>query len=1573
MFDDFCSPAYLNRGGCSPSGCVNVVGGMTNLKELSQDPNLSDRSLKVNPGQGHPVALRLANGTEMHGKSFGALKNISGEFVFQTGMTGYVESLTDPSYLGQILVLTYPLIGNYGVPNTLARELTGILKHAQSSKIQVKALVVQNYTDEWSHHQSVKSLHEWLVENDIPGIYGVDTRELTKIIRTEGAMAGKVGSLAGLDSMPDYDYAKEAQNLVAEAAKASDLPKIFDKYQQGWLPPVPGGPKILMVDVGMKHAIVKRFLDKGCNVKVVPFDHPFGSDESIAEADGIFLSNGPGDPSALTNTTAAQLRKCFAHNKPIWGICLGNQLMSIACGAKTSKMKYGHRGVNQPCINTITRQVVITSQNHGFQIDLDSIPAGWGPLYVNANDGSCEGIICKEFPFFSVQFHPEAAAGPLDSDPLFSHYLMIVRQQKKYLEDNGGNAANPKWFFQKNNEDWIGDFSKFKFGVDENTLDIEKASPTAAIEKVPEGPPPLPKKVLVLGSGGLQIGQAGEFDYSGSQAIKALKEEGVKTVLINPNIATVQTAEGLADAVYFHPVNLDFVTSIIEKERPDGLMLQFGGQTALNTGLQLAEAGVLEKYECTVMGTSVASINTTEDRDLFAIACREVGEPICESVACTSVKACLEAADQLSYPVIIRVAFTLGGLGSGFAKNPTELGALADKAFSYAGQALVEKSVKGWREVEYEVVRDLYDNCVTVCNMENFDPMGIHTGDSIVIAPSQTLTDFEYNLLRNASINIVRKLKIQGECNVQFGLDKSSSRYVIIECNPRLSRSSALASKATGYPLAFVAAKLALGYPLDKIQNSVTRVTPASFEPSLDYCVTKFPRWDFSKFKGEGISGRLGSAMQSVGEVMSIGRSWEETFQKAIRMVTDFKCQGFMPGDFGGSDANIEEHLEHATNKRVWALARALELGYSVRKLHEITSIDPFWLEKLATIQRMTEYLGLLSSIKTIDSDTMRHLKVLGFSDMGIAQAVGGASELEVRSMRKAMGITPVAKQIDTLAAEFPAQTNYLYMTYSGSHHDLKFEKGAADSTDAVILGSGCYRIGSSVEFDYSCVGVARTMRAEGQKVAMINFNPETVSTDFDESDRLYFEELSLERVLDICDNEQPNKGVVISVGGQLPNDLCMDLYNSEYKVLGTCPTSIDSAEDRSKFSALCDANGIMQPKWQALTSLEDVKKFVGEVGFPILARPSYVLSGGGMQVLVDDESLSKYLEHDAVVSAAYPVVASKFYEGCFEADLDAIAQNGKVLCYGIADHVELAGTHSGDAHMVLPPHKISAAAQKKIFECGEKLAKALNISGPFNSQFICTPEDDVLVIECNVRGSRSLPFMSKTLRLDMVDIMGKVLMGKDMSHIKPTDSSHINYVGVKVPQFSWTRLKGADPRCGVEMASTGEVATFGPTVEEAFLKSLSSTHMKMPKKTILLSARQAEHVDAMTELGKKCVDMGLYVIATPDLAASLEKKGIPHLSAQYRDAVGLLEKKKADYLLSIPSGKTADREFESDEHYRLRRAAVDYSIPVTTELENARMLVRSLEVMKRDNPDENRFTELSKFNLDAYGELSTN
>merc|ERR1740121_1515817 len=697
--------------------------------------------------------------------------------------------------------------------------------------------------------------------------------------------------------------------------------------------------------------------------------------------------------------------------------------------------------------------------------------------------------------------------------------------------------------------------------------------------------------------------------------------------------------------------------------------------------------------------------------------------------------------------------------------------------------------------------------------------------------------------------------------------------------------------------------------------------------------------------------------MQSVGEVMSIARSWEEGIQKAMRMVTDYKVQGFAPGPFGDSDANIEKALRDATHRRIWAIARALEMGYTVQKLHEITSIDPFWLNKLATIQRNTEDLGLLSSIDQIDEYMMRSLKELGFSDRGIAEAVGGAGELEVRSMRKAMGVTPVVKQIDTLAAEFPAATNFLYMTYSGTHHDLKFATEASDPTDVVVLGGGSYKIGSSVEFDYSCVGVARTMRKEGLNVAMINYNPETVSTDYDESDRLYFEELSLERVLDIVDLEQPTKGTVISVGGQIPNGLCMDLYNNDVKVFGTSPTDIDSAEERSKFSALCDANGIVQPAWRTLSTLDEVKTFVGEVGYPILARPSYVLSGGGMEVVFDDQGLSDYLGSSSVISADFPVVVSKFYEGCFEADLDAIAQNGKVLCSAIADHVELAGTHSGDAHMVLPPHRLSAETQNKILDIGDKLAKALNISGPFNSQFIITPEGDALVIECNVRASRSLPFIAKTIRQDMVEIMGKVLLGKDMSHIRPVDTSCLDYVGVKVPQFSWTRLKGADPRCGVEMASTGEVATFGTTPEEAFLKSVNSTHIKFPRKTLLCSAIQEDHVAGMVDLCRECVSMGYEVIATEALADALASERIACRKTTTADAQKVMEQKGADFLICIPSRKTRDQAFERGDHYELRRRAVEYSIPVTTELENARMLVRGL-------------AQTEAFTMHAYDEL---
>jgi len=1534
----------------------------------SSSANLGIRKgnfMKEDPGQGHPISLRLENGMEMHGKSFGAKKEISGEFVFATGMTGYPEMLTDPSYSGQILVLTYPIVGNYGAPDAVTRDPSGLLKYVQSQNIHISGLVVQNYTHEWSHWQGTKSLHKWLVENDIPGIFDVDTRELTKTLRDGGVCLGKLGARERLDdiALPPY----ETTNQSAKVCEMSDLPHLFTSYQQGRLPAIEGGPNILMVDTGMKHSIVRRFLERGCNVKVVPWD--FNIEDEVGEADGIFISNGPGNPNAVVESIE-NVRKVLSGNKPIWGICQGNQILGLAAGTTVEKMKFGHRGVNQPVRNILTGAVTITSQNHGYEVKAAGLPDGWRQFVGNLNDGTNEGIICDDKPFYSVQFHPEACAGPLDSDDMFGQFAKICAKQRDHLR----SSSTDKWWFEKSKRPWTEILTKplREDGLgnylthSDSSADITQMIHIDAVKKdtymgedgVASPTHTLPaKKVLILGSGGLQVGQAGEFDYSGSQAIKALKEEGIETILINPNIATVMTAEGLADKVYFHPVTMDFVTKIIEKEEPDGLMLQFGGQTALNTGLQLDDGGILSKFNCRILGTSTHSIRMTEDRDLFKKAMIEIGEPICESAACNDIAAALVAAKQIGYPVILRAAFSLGGLGSGFAHDPGQLEDMAGKAFTYSDQVLIEKSVKGWKEAEYEVVRDRYNNCITVCNMENFDPMGIHTGDSIVVAPSQTLTDFEYNMLREASINTVRKLQIQGECNVQFGIDPHSHEYCIIECNPRLSRSSALASKATGYPLAFVAAKLALGYSLHEVRNKVTKVTPAAFEPSLDYIVTKFPRWDFAKFKGA--QDKLGSGMQSVGEVMAIGRSFEESFMKAIRMQTQFKLEGLVPSKFKGYDS-LNAHLREANHERIYHIASAFKEGYSVSKVHDMTRVDPWFLNKLQHIQAVSEWLERSDSMDDIDAGRMRNLKQLGFTDKAIASLIGDIGEMDVRTIRKELGVTPVVKQIDTLAAEFPAATNYLYMTYHGTHHDIPFGKDNPKPTDALVLGGGCYKIGTSVEFDYSCVGVARTFREQGKSVALINFNPETVSTDYDESDRLYFEELSLERVLDIHDLEQVKDGVVVSVGGQIPNELCLPLHNLGVKVLGTCPTDIDNAEDRSKFSALCDANGIKQPAWMELTDLADVQTFVGKVGFPILCRPSYVLSGGGMEVIYDEAQLTQYLKNDAVVSAAYPVTCSKFYTGCFEADIDAVAQNGNVLCYAIADHIELAGTHSGDAHLVLPPHRLSQETQDEIADNGRKMASMLNISGPFNAQFIITPEGEVLVIECNVRASRSLPFMAKTVRQDMVQIVGKVLLGQDMSAVKPVDASKLGYVGVKAPQFSWTRLKGCDPRCGVEMSSTGEVATFATTAEEAYLMSLHSTHIRFPRKRIMFSAKSPEDVEACVKLCQDCVGMEYQIFATEPISDALALVNVEHVRLNNTEAVDALKDKKVDTLFSIPSKRMEDKSFESvpsGEHFAIRRAAVDYSTPVQTELEVVKMYVRALAKVK-------------SFNTHSYGEL---
>ena len=1044
------------------------------------------------------------------------------------------------------------------------------------------------------------------------------------------------------------------------------------------------------------------------------------------------------------------------------------------------------------------------------------------------------------------------------------------------------------------------------------------------------------KKVLLLGSGALKIGEAGEFDYSGSQALKALREEGIETVLINPNIATVQTSEGVADQIYFLPVQPYFVEEVIKKERPDGILLSFGGQTALNCGVELYRQGILDKYNVRVLGTPVQAIIDTEDRELFVEKLDEIGVKTIKSEACENMEQARKAAAELGYPVIIRAAYALGGLGSGFADNEEELVKIAEKAFSFSPQVLVEKSLKGWKEIEYEVVRDRYDNCITVCNMENFDPLGIHTGESIVIAPSQTLTNSEYHKLRALAIKIIRHIGIVGECNVQYAFDPQSEDYRVIEVNARLSRSSALASKATGYPLAFVAAKLGMGYGLFELKNSVTKTTSAFFEPALDYVVCKIPRWDLSKFRG--VDKELGSSMKSVGEVMAIGRNFEEAIQKGLRMIG----QG-MHGFVENKELEIEDidaALREPTDKRVFVISKAMHKGYTVDQIHELTKIDKWFLEKLQHIIDIDEAMKKCN-INTLDKELLRTAKVYGFTDFQIARAVGLEDELKsmrkaslvVRNRRKNYGILPVVKQIDTLAAEYPAQTNYLYVTYAGVKSDITFEN---DKRSIIVLGSGAYRIGSSVEFDWCGVQALNTIRKEGYRSVMINYNPETVSTDYDMCDRLYFDELTFERVMDIIDLEQPN-GVIVSTGGQIPNNLAVLLDEQHVPILGTKAQDIDNAEDRAKFSQMLTNNGINQPEWSALTSMEDIDRFIERVGFPVLVRPSYVLSGAAMNVCSNEDELKRFLQLAANVSEDHPVVVSKFIEHAKEIEMDAVAKNGEVIAYAISEHIEFAGVHSGDATIQFPPQKLYVETVRRCKRVGRQIAKELHINGPFNIQFMAR-DNDILVIECNLRASRSFPFVSKVLKINLIELATRVMLGLPVE--KPSKNLFdLDYVGIKASQFSFNRLQKADPVLGVDMSSTGEVGCLGDDTNTALLKSMLSVGHRIPKKNILLSTGGAKQKVAMLDAAKMLIDHGYNLYATGGTSKFLTENGIqnthvlwPSEEGNEPKALDLLHNHTIDMVVNIPKNLTSS---ELTNGYKIRRAAIDLNVPLIT---NARL-----------------------------------
>lgn len=1060
------------------------------------------------------------------------------------------------------------------------------------------------------------------------------------------------------------------------------------------------------------------------------------------------------------------------------------------------------------------------------------------------------------------------------------------------------------------------------------------------------------KKVLLLGSGALKIGEAGEFDYSGSQALKALKEEGIETVLINPNIATVQTSEGVADRIYFLPVTPFFVEKVIEKERPQGIMLAFGGQTALNCGVELFQSGILEKYNLQVLGTPVEAIMNTEDRELFIGKLNEINVKTIKSEACETIEQARQAAAELGYPVILRAAYALGGLGSGFCDNEEELNKLAEKAFSFSPQVLVEKSLKGWKEIEYEVVRDRFDNCITVCNMENFDPLGIHTGESIVIAPSQTLTNSEYHKLRELSIRIVRHVGIVGECNVQYAFDPNSEDYRVIEVNARLSRSSALASKATGYPLAFVAAKLGLGYGLFELKNSVTKTTSAFFEPALDYVVCKIPRWDLGKFRG--VDRELGSSMKSVGEVMAIGRTFEEVIQKGLRMIGQ-GMHGFVDNKEIKID-NVDEALREPTDKRIFVIEKAFKAGYTIDQIHDLTKIDRWFLQKLYNIHKTDQELHACTNINVLDNELMRKAKIQGFTDFQIARAVGMEQDMDiekaimaVRARRKQAGIVPVVKQIDTLAAEYPAQTNYLYVTYSGIAHDIQFEH---DKRSVVVLGSGAYRIGSSVEFDWCGVQALNTIRREGYRSIMINYNPETVSTDYDMCDRLYFDELTFERVMDIIELEMPY-GVIVSTGGQIPNNLAMRLDAENVNLLGTQARYIDNAEDREKFSEMLNRIGVDQPEWSALTSMDDIQQFISRVGFPVLVRPSYVLSGAAMNVCSNQEELERFLKLAANVSKKHPVVVSRFMQHAKEVEMDAVAKDGEIIAYAISEHIEFAGVHSGDATIQFPPQKLYVETARRIKKISKQIAKELHISGPFNIQFLAK-ENDIKVIECNLRASRSFPFVSKVLKINLIELATRIMLGLPVE--KPAKSLFdLDYVGIKASQFSFNRLQKADPVLGVDMASTGEVGCLGEDSRTALIKSMLSVGHRIPKKNILLSTGDGKQKAEMLAACQMLQAHGYTLYATGGTSRYLTENGIKNnlvywpSEEGHPQAIDMLHNHEIDMVVNVPKNLSSG---ELSNGYKIRRAAIDLNVPLITNARLASAFIYAFCTVKLDELD---------------------
>nr|CAH8847551.1 unnamed protein product [Trichobilharzia regenti] len=1562
-------------------------------------------------------ALILEDGTIYNGVLFGAKIPQSGEVVFQTGMVGYIESLTDPSYHTQLLVLTYPSIGNYGVPSYAEVDEYCLPKWFESGRVYARGLIVSDICEEFSHFAAVKSLSQWLHENSVTCISSIDTRSLTLKIRQYGTLLGKIVPVSVDPESIDW-YNPSKHNLVAEVSR--DEIQVFN--------PV-GDIHIAALDCGMKLNQIRCFVKRGAKVTVLPWSADLSGTEK--DYDALFITNGPGDP-VQCRSVVSQIQKWMTTKKPLFGICLGHQLVALASGFKTYKMKYGNRGHNQPCIHLPTGRCFITSQNHGYAVDTKTISDGWYELFQNKNDHSNEGLAHHIHPWMTVQFHPEHMAGPIDLEFLFDVFVNYVRSP------NGETLSDR---------------------LTEHMIYVQEP-----FEKILCGKDNKPRKVLLLGSGGLSIGQAGEFDYSGSQALKALREEGIQTLLVNPNIATVQTTEGMADKTFLLPVAPDAVARIIKAERPDGLLISFGGQTSLTCGLTLTKTSssylipdlkdehskaqnVLDLYNCRILGTPTSSVEITENRELFASAMRAIGEKVAPADAATTLKEAITVANKLGYPVLVRAAFALGGMGSGFAENAVELERLVTRALAQTTQIFIDKSLKGWKEVEYEVIRDAYDNCITVCNMENVDPVGIHTGESIVVSPSQTLSNVEYYMLRSVAIKVARHLRIVGECNIQFALDPLSLNYYIIEVNARLSRSSALASKATGYPIAYIAAKLSLGMSLPELTNSVTGgQTTACFEPSLDYCVVKIPRWDLSKFSR--VSRKIGSSMKSVGEVMAIARCFEEALQKALRM-TNESITGFD----GLLEDPTDDALSEPTDRRIYTLAAALRLGWSIDRLHSLTAIDKWFLYRMQSITNCAKELELfcdgafgndmkvLESIQTtipdrVSFDTLiRHsekvmtAKRLGYSDSQLARALRSTAVM-VRLFRRHLNLNPLVRLVDTVSGEWPAYTNYLYTTYAdvplgnihyliksfidseeekpvqqeaidlllrcmnvNKVHDVSFEP----KSSIMVLGSGVYRIGSSVEFDWCAVGCVRELRRLGWKTVIVNCNPETVSTDFDMCDRLYFDELSLERVLDIYEFECPI-GVIVSMGGQTPNNIAMPMHRLGVPILGTSAESIDNAENRFKFSRLLDCMGISQPKWKELTDVESAKAFCEEVGYPCLVRPSYVLSGAAMNVATDHDQLIAYLSAARNISPEHPVVISQFILDAKEIDVDAVAQSGRLVAMAVSEHVENAGVHSGDATLVTPPQDLNEETLRRIKELVRALADELEVSGPFNLQLIAK-DNRLQIIEANLRVSRSFPFVSKTLKYDFIAAATRAILGAARDSIYPPTESHgskaerlsfsksflepsvnllenaTGFVGVKVPVFSFARLLGADVLLGVEMVSTGEVACFGVDRYEAYLlaqaSALCNTNGRLPKPgdNIFLSVGSYRHKVEMLPSVNQLYQLGYKLYGSCGTADFYQTQGIsiipvewPYEESDYNcvnnkiqasteinSKEGTIQQYLKDKLfsliISLSLRKVGTRRSSAfvTRGYQTRRLAVDTNVPLLTDVKLTKLLVEAL------------------------------